>query len=83
MSAMVISISREAQMSTIQRVCGSSVYVRQVDVVHDHGYLYRSGGSALGQGGGTALPPNRGWAPKFSRTLETLWSIGCQNNQYI
>jgi len=70
-------------MSTIQRACGSSVYVRQVDVVHDHGYLYRSGGSTLGQGGGHSPPPKSWLGPKFSRTLETLWSIGCQNNQYI
>ena len=34
----------------------------------------RSGGSTLGPaGGGAQTPPSRGYAPKFSRTLDTLW----------
>ena len=33
----------------------------------------------LGAGGAQA-PPNRGQAPKFNRTLDTLWSVDSPNN---
>ena len=33
-----------------------------------------------GRRGGAQAPPNRGWAPKFSRTLYKLWSIDYQKN---
>jgi len=87
-SAMVISISREGQMSTIQRACGSSVYVRQVDVVHDHGYLYRSGASTLGRGAQpspqiVAGPPNLAVLLKYCgqlvvRIISTFDATRCQ-----
>jgi len=35
-----------------------------------------SGGSTLGPG--AQAPPNRGYAPKFSRTVDTVWSIDSQ-----
>ena len=41
--------------------------------------LRSGGGSTLGPGWGQNPPfRNRGWAPKFSRTLDTLWSVDSQ-----
>jgi len=39
-----------------------------------------SSASTLGPKGGGHRPPNRGQSPKFSRTLDTLWSADCQKN---
>ena len=36
-----------------------------------------------GAGGTASPPPNRCQAPKFSRTLDTLWPIDSQKNQSI
>jgi len=42
----------------------------------------RSGGFTLGPGGAQASP--KSWlGPKFSRILDTLWSIGSQKNYKI
>jgi len=42
------------------------IYVRLCDV---------GGGSTLGSGGGAQPPPKSWLGPKFSRTLDTLWSV--------
>ena len=57
------------------------------DSLTDATYMYTQTGSrqcrfrAGGVGvGGAQAPPNRGYAPTFSRTLDTLWSIDSRNN---
>ena len=43
--------------------------------------MLSSGGSTLGPRGAQPPPPPKSWLdPKFSRTLDTLWSIDSQKN---